>query len=117
MFVLLAVAAALGAYVLLKKSTESPFEHLPLGLTSANVASTGPLQGMSGRRYDTYSWAPDSDGRSFHVAKDTATGAWISWWAAAPTGTRTLYLVHSPERDGSSADVAEVAALRKDFGA
>jgi len=118
MFWLLGVAAAiLGVAFLVKKGGENPFDHLPSGLTPSNVGTTGTVTGMSGRRYQTYSWPPDSDGRSFAVAKDTGSGAWISWWAQAPTGTRTLYLVHSPEQDGSAADVAEVAALRKDFGA
>lgn len=111
--------AALAAVLLVKRaaSGSDAFDHLPTGLTRGGVQTTGSVTGASGRVYDTYVWPQNAEGRTFHVAKDRANGAWISWWAVAPTGTRTLYLVSSPAADGSVADIAEVAELRKDFGA
>ena len=117
MSLLLAGLAAVAAYLLVKSRGGDAWDHLLIGITRDGVAIRGSVQGASGRTYDMFVWSQDASGRTFYLVIDRGRGAWISWWAQSPTGTRTLYLVSSPEQDGSTADVAEVAALRGDFGA
>lgn len=99
---------AFGAFWLLGNrypKGEGPMDRLPAGLGAASSPRVETV--ADGTRYRVIDYPIGADGRSFHVAEVKGTPAWISFWADARTGARTMCL--------SRATAGALNDLRKDW--
>jgi hypothetical protein len=110
-FPMLAIAAAVGLYLLGKKhwpSGEGPFDRLPDGVAQAQPLESNLVYAASGNRYRVTSYKR-GETQTYHVAaRADASHDWISFLVDLKTGQRADY-------GANAATPAGLDVMRKDF--